>query len=709
MLFFNHKGREGFSKRAGLKAKKPSFIDSPTTEAVGSRFYNIFVTNGFNCWSTTLVQAVTGLYRLCGLPRLFPQTGMPYLKKFPSLISITVTFALLISSLPVFPQLSQGGLPAGIVHHAGKPAAVVALPTPDMAVIRAEDDDGEKQGMPRRVAVSVRAGINPHDHGHKETLPAGVTVLTSFITCEGALAMGFHFENFRLPPGARLFIYDEARARILGAYTVINNKPHGRFSTELIPGDRAIVEFNLDPGVSLPPELALSEISYLYRDLPGFLSGRGSSDDCEVNINCPEGEAWQKQKRGVARIYVKRLSSYFWCTGSLVNNTAKDLTPFFLTADHCAPDVSQTDLSQWVFYFNYEAPGCENPAVNPVPGSLSGAIRLANAGTEGSDFLLIRFEDEVPVSYGPFFNGWSRENIASPNGVTIHHPSGDIRKISTYTQPLVSSQWGGTPGTHWEVIWAKTVTNWGVTEGGSSGSPLFDMNGRIIGTLTGGMAACDPGGNGPGTGPDKPDYYGKFSHSWDQNGAEAGRQLKPWLDPLNTDVMTLAGMNSVLTAAFEADERIILAGGSVNFTNLSSGLPVSWQWTFEGGNPASYSGSQPPLVTYSSAGRFDVGLVVTDGENADTLLYNDYIQVAGQVFPNPTNGLAYIYLDEALPSPVQVVVYNLTGFKVRQRDIPEQVSRLVPVDLSGLAAGIYIVRLQLKQRYVFAKVIKVEF
>ena len=142
--------------------------------------------------------------------------------------------------------------------------------------------------------------------------------------------------------------------------------------------------------------------------------------------------------------------------------------------------------------------------------------------------------------------------MPSPVGVTIHHPAGDIKKISTYTTPVESSQWSGTSGTHWQVYWSETETNWGVTEGGSSGAPLYDNTGKIIGALTGGQAACEPDGSGSGTGPDQPDYYGKFSYSWDQNGNDPSQQLKYWLDPINAGITSLPGKNASLTAAFQA-------------------------------------------------------------------------------------------------------------------------------------------------------------
>jgi hypothetical protein len=79
-----------------------------------------------------------------------------------------------------------------------------------------------------------------------------------------------------------------------------------------------------------------------------------------------------------------------------------------------------------------------------------------------------------------------------------------------------------------------------VTEGGSSGSPLFNNDGRIIGTLTGGYSACDSSGV---VGPNKPDYFGKFSYHWESNGTADTCQLKPWLDPDNTGITFMDGLN----------------------------------------------------------------------------------------------------------------------------------------------------------------------
>jgi hypothetical protein len=192
---------------------------------------------------------------------------------------------------------------------------------------------------------------------------------------------------------------------------------------------------------------------------------------------------------------------------------------------------------QWVFYFGYEYPECTNSSSLPGNNTITGATFVASGGiSPGSDFLLVRLNTSVPLSFDPYYVGWNRLDVASPSGVSIHQPKGDAKKISTYTVPLVSSSWYGNPElTHWKVVWAATQNGHGVTEAGSVGAPVFDKDGHLVGTLTGGESSCDAGAL------NLPDYYGKFSYSWDQNGATINRQLMPWLDPDNTGITVLDG------------------------------------------------------------------------------------------------------------------------------------------------------------------------
>jgi hypothetical protein len=160
-----------------------------------------------------------------------------------------------------------------------------------------------------------------------------------------------------------------------------------------------------------------------------------------------------------------------------------------------------------------------------------------NAAASGSDFFLVLLGTPVPESYNAYFNGWSREvSTPSTSGVSIHHPQGDIKKISAYTTPLEPAVWkGGSKLAHWLVKWSQTPNGHGTTEGGSSGSPLFDSQGRLIGTLTGGDSSCDSAFL------ESPDWYGMFSYSWDKNGTDSVSVLKYWLDPDSTNIMSLNG------------------------------------------------------------------------------------------------------------------------------------------------------------------------
>ncbi len=138
-----------------------------------------------------------------------------------------------------------------------------------------------------------------------------------------------------------------------------------------------------------------------------------------------------------------------------------------------------------------------------------GVTKKANGPMSGgSDFLLLELNSAVPEAYNPYYNGWNRGTPSGSSGVGIHHPGGDIKKISTYTTGLSSC----TPNVSGEIMatnaawclgWASTTNGTGVTEGGSSGSPLFDSNGRIVGTLSGGSSTC--------ANPTAGDAYGKFA------------------------------------------------------------------------------------------------------------------------------------------------------------------------------------------------------
>jgi hypothetical protein len=461
-------------------------------------------------------------------------------------ISTDLRVALLVLTVLCFPaqllaQLSQGGVPytfsRAIPPDSGN-VVVVDAPSPDSFA-----SENQKSSTAFSFAVNMPVDISSSTSGRWSTTPDGANVWRVSVKSPGALALTLYFDRFIIPGQGRLFVYNTSRTQLLGAFTALNNNAKSTFATSLIHGDELTIEYNAPDGTALP-ELHISEMAYAYRgvrDFSNLKTGFGVSGPCEVNVNCEEGQSWIQQKRGITRIQIKRTGQIdVWCTGTLINNVRNDGTPYILTADHCGRYSSDTDISQWIFYFNYEANGCPDPAHEPALYSLTGATMIAhggNAGASGSDFFLVKLNDRVPYLYNVYFNGWSRQtNPPSPSGVSIHHPEADIKKISTYNEALKPVVWpGGSKLAHWQVKWINTPNGHGVTEGGSSGSPLFDNRGRLVGTLTGGDTSCDS------VKINLDDYYGMFSYSWDQNGTDPTEMLKPWLDPDNTNVMSLNG------------------------------------------------------------------------------------------------------------------------------------------------------------------------
>lgn len=343
-----------------------------------------------------------------------------------------------------------------------------------------------------------------------------------------------------LPEFDTIFVLNKYGERL--QYLTASNLLQEKWTSPVVNDELTVQYKSFNTAVS--PKVIIRSYSMEVAKSENATDDFGDSQSCEVNINCPEGNNYQNEKNSVVRIDVKVGSAYFWCTGSLVNNTAYDYKPYILTAEHCAINgsfASAQDFADWVFYFQYEGPHCPNPNNEGTLANkhITGATLLArsndNGGDSGSDFILLELSSPVPASFNPFFAGWSRLNSAPTSGVAIHHPNGDIKKISTSTTTATSGVYPGSTAsnTHWEIIWSATTTNHGVTEGGSSGGPYFNENNLITGTLTGGYATC--------TQNSVKDFYGKFSYHWDQNGSTANRRLKDWLDPNNTGVSVLSG------------------------------------------------------------------------------------------------------------------------------------------------------------------------
>lgn len=392
--------------------------------------------------------------------------------------------------------------------------------------------------------------------GHFETIRTATgTVYYRTVTSANALGLVLLFNKLYLPEGAMLHVYRPDRKQVLGAYTHTNT-PAGAvpFNAGMIAGPSCVIEYYEPAAQTGKGILEITETGHAYRWLKTIedVTGVEASGACEVNVACSEANNWQEQKRATARILVVAGNGQGFCTGTLVNNVRQDCTPYFLSAQHCSEGTTSAQYAQWVFYFNYEAATC-NGTTGPQNKTITGCTKVAdsndNGGDTGSDFLLLLLNATPPSTYSVHYAGWSNLNTASPSGVCIHHPDGDIKKISTYTQTITSTEWGNTvQNTHWNVKWAATANGHGVTEPGSSGSGLFSNQGLLIGTLTGGNSYCSS--------PNVPDQFGKFSYHWIANGTADNRRLKPWLDPDNTGTTAILGTDAPCGSTVQNDAGI---------------------------------------------------------------------------------------------------------------------------------------------------------
>ena len=426
----------------------------------------------------------------------------------------------------IFSQQGDGGLPKTfkeVIDYNKIDKRV--FDEPNIVALKIEDSLTDNSGTaPWRFGFNNNTNINISNSGTWINLPNGDRIWQLVVVCKNALTVNLTFSQTTIPSGNELYVYNPSKDFILGKFTA-SHLYNGELGTELVPGEMTIVEYFV-PKESSIGNVNICTVTHGYRTPNEFLlKAFGGSGACNVNVNCPEGAAWTQQRNSVVMLVS---GSNGFCTGALINNTLNDGKPYVLTANHC-----YSNPANWIFRFQWESTSCLNPSTSPTFQSLSGAVLRAQ-GTP-SDFCLVEItgglvNGTVPAAYTPYFSGWDNTETISPSAVCIHHPSGDIKKIAIENNALISTSFGGSPSnSHWGVL------SWdlGVTEPGSSGSPLFNQNRRIIGQLHGGASACGASVLS--------DEYGKVSVSWNPAGSTTSGQLKHWLDPNNTNASFIDG------------------------------------------------------------------------------------------------------------------------------------------------------------------------
>ncbi len=529
---------------------------------------------------------------------------------------------------------------------------------PDLGAAQMEDaiTDLDKSA-PYRFGIEYNVNYNLQNSGawffnevnNKATWFLGVK-------CVGAKSINFIFDQFHLVKGSEMFIWSGTRDEFIGKITEKNNSEAQVLGTTLIHDDEAVIELTVPLSRMHEVQLSLGTIVHGYRTvLSSHLSDDleqrgpyGTSGNCNNNVNCPVGADWQIEKKSVALILDGGFAA---CTGALVNNTANDGTPYFLTANHCYA----ANVGSWVFVFNHETTGCTGNT-GPTNQTVSGSVlRARNAG---SDFCLLELNSVPPANYNVQYSGWdaSDANTVS-SAVGIHHPSGDLKKISFENDPVTQGNWGGAQ------TWDVAQWDDGITEPGSSGSPLFDQNHRIIGQLYGGGSACN-GNTENGQG----DSYGRFGVSWD-TGATAATRLREWLDPGNSGVLVLdgfpegavvanldAGVGGVVNVPIVTCDNNVSPSVTLTNNGLQNLTSCGIQYQINGGTASTYSWNgnlaqggtaviNLPALALSS-GNNTITITVINPNNGTDENANNNVTSASVTFVDNTSAAALPYSND---------------------------------------------------------------
>ncbi len=255
----------------------------------------------------------------------------------------------------------------------------------------------------------------------------------------------------------------------------------------LLPASVADAELALAiPRVSqvvVPPSAVVPEMELAKR----------LSNGCQQDVNCQA--ALLDQRDAVIRMVYVSEANTFQCTGTLINNPKQDQTPYVLTAAHCARDQARASTLQSMWF--YYSQSCNSEGLPASHTERYGGARWL-ATSFANDMTLLQLNDAPPP--GALFAGWDASAV--PMGAAaagLHHPHGDLLMITKgrmqdqascyidYTSPrppLSCAPEAAVDGGFYRL----TVDSGGI-EGGSSGSALF-VDGRVVGTLTGGDSWC---------------------------------------------------------------------------------------------------------------------------------------------------------------------------------------------------------------------------
>ena len=345
------------------------------------------------------------------------------------------------------------------------------------------NEDGTlDQSQPVRFSIERSVDLSLDD-GQWLDVPGG-RLWRVDIAMTGALNSRLHISGLSLADGQELgLITPDLEQSMNGLLRGKGDFGTGEAFSICGPTTRARIEWFVPSG-QRAKQLPFTEVvdAYGYRDVFGLFDFGGT---CSYNPACYS--AWLNESNATCKMTFTQSGAGYLCSAQLIATTAADETPYIATAYHCISTQTVASTAQFIFFFRSACTG-----TNSAGTTVAGADLVSAYSTSDSTLLMIR--GALPA--GVYWVGWSSANPANNTASTcLHHPSGTAQAISFGTKIAANSYCG--TGSNWSQISWTT----GITEGGSSGSAIYDNSThKLYGTLTCGSSACSnpTGGDGYG-------------------------------------------------------------------------------------------------------------------------------------------------------------------------------------------------------------------
>ncbi|HEY8240284.1 MAG TPA: serine protease, partial [Kiritimatiellia bacterium] len=373
-------------------------------------------------------------------------------------------------------------VPATIRERIAAYSEMVALATPDLRPILDQDrrDTSDAKGpmrigffrdLPRRISVS------PAQRGRWFNLPDGSQVWSLVLESPGAEGIRLRLANLNVPPGVQFMVFDATQPTMTYEYhTSTDSSGTTTFWTETTFSSKVALEFVVPPGVDASQlRFDIDRIVHVYVKLGDW--GMPKEGNCHNDVTCYP--AYTTQAAGVAGIGSIGEGGFLFCTGCLLaDGDPATVVNYFMTANHCVANSSEASTLEFYWFFQTSSCNGSPPDPEDVPRTTGGADYLAGATRDaGSDFAFLRMKQSPPG--GVAYEGWSTAQLAANEAIAgIHHPDGTFKRISFGNFVKYA-------GNFTDVRWSS-----GVTEPGSSGSPLFNNAKLFVGQLYGGQSYC---------------------------------------------------------------------------------------------------------------------------------------------------------------------------------------------------------------------------